>query len=316
MSSKDNPASKDAKMAQGRLVKRKITKSKKFAALKTDKARLLWFYMLPFTDVEGRIEADPEDIKDMILRKQRRGFSLVKIEECLQDLHTVGLILLYSVDGTRYLQYTKFADEQVLRRDKEASSEIPDPSTAQVQPIDSTETAQPPLSLSLSKPNIKESISIIFEKWNFYKGKANWKSHRELTYEIEQAITEQLKHYSVEQICGAIENYARVLISNEYKWSYAWTLQQFLTRKQKEHPDEKQLHRFLANSFADDDYLTKSAKTTRIRQSREHTNNIRDATEEKLLDLYGKDNEFHLNWLIDKLRPETREKFYESCPQG
>jgi hypothetical protein len=57
-------------MAEGRMLKRRITLSKKMAALKTDKARLLWFYMLPFTDVEGRINADPEDIRDEILRKQ------------------------------------------------------------------------------------------------------------------------------------------------------------------------------------------------------------------------------------------------------
>lgn len=288
-------------MAEGRMLKRRITASKKMAALKTDKSRLLWFYMLPFTDVDGRIVADCEDIKDEIIRKQRKGYSLNKIEECLQDLYRVGLIALYSINGVRYLEITRFWDEQSHNPDREAKSPIPAPTPEHSGVIQST-----PLKLSKVKLSLSKDISIIFEKWNFYKGEANWKSHRELTYEIEQAIAEQLKHYSVKQICGAIENYARVLISNEYKWSYAWTLQQFLTRKQKEHPDEKQLHRFLTNSFADDDYLTKSAKQNRNGQAREHTNNIRDATEEKLIDLYGKDGEFHLNWLIDKLRPEIR----------
>jgi hypothetical protein len=72
-------------MADGRMLKRRITKSKKLAALKTDKARLLWFYLLPFTDVEGRMEADPEDIRDEIIRKQRKGFTLQAIENSLQE---------------------------------------------------------------------------------------------------------------------------------------------------------------------------------------------------------------------------------------
>ena len=109
------------------MLKRKITLSKKVAKLKSDKARLLWFYMLPFTDVEGRIEADAEDIKDEILRKQRKGYSIPRIEDCLQDLHQVGLIVLYEANNKRYLQFTKFSDEQNLRKDREAASEHPTP---------------------------------------------------------------------------------------------------------------------------------------------------------------------------------------------
>ena len=292
-------------MAEGRMLKRRITASKKMALLKTDKARLLWFYILPFTDVDGRIIADCEDIRDEIIRKQRKGYSLNKIEECLQDLYSVGLIVLYSVNGMRYLEITRFWDEQSHNPDREAESAIPAPTQGAL-----TERSEnTPLKLSKVKLSKDNNISIIFEKWNFYKGKANWKSHRELTYEIKQAINELLKHYSVEQICGAIDNYARVLISRECKWSYAWTLQQFLTRNQKEHPDEKQLHRFLANNFADDDYLTKNAKQKRISQAKEHIQNIRNATEEKLLELYAQDEEWHLNWLIDRERPEIKGKY-------
>jgi hypothetical protein len=133
-------------MADGRILKRKITKSKKLAALKSDKARLLWFYMLPFTDVEGRLEADPEDLRDEIIRKQRKGFTLQAIENCLQDLHRVGLITLYETDDKRYLEYGNFHGEQNLRRDKEAKSEIPAPLPDQSR----TTPAAPTLYLSNS----------------------------------------------------------------------------------------------------------------------------------------------------------------------
>lgn len=114
-------------MAEGRMLKRRITLSKKMAALNTDKARLLWFYMLPFTDVEGRINADPEDIRDEILRKQRKGYVVSTIQTCLEELHRVGLIILYQNETGQYLQFTRHAKEQNLRRDREAESQIPAP---------------------------------------------------------------------------------------------------------------------------------------------------------------------------------------------
>ena len=114
-------------MAEGRMLKRRITLSKKMAALKSDKSRLLWFYMLPFTDVMGRINADPEDIRDEILRKQRKGYTAEKIQSSLEELNRVGLIILYRDDEGQYLQFTRFAEEQNLNPKREAKTQIPAP---------------------------------------------------------------------------------------------------------------------------------------------------------------------------------------------
>lgn len=158
-------------MAQGRMLKGRITKSKKMAALRTDKARLLWFYMLPFTDCEGRIEADPEDIKDEILRKQRRGYTVERIEQCLQDLHRVGLIVLYQTNGRRYLEYTRFHDENKIRRDREAESEIPAPDTGEVQELGGS---SPAISkVKLSKIKLKEYTDEFEKFWKRWKGRWN-----------------------------------------------------------------------------------------------------------------------------------------------
>lgn len=293
-------------MAQGRMLKRRITRSKKLAALKSDKARLLWFYMLPYTDVEGRLEADAEDIRDEILRKQRKSFTINRIEECLKDLHNVGLIILYSANGKEYLEYTRFADEQNLRRDKEAVSEIPASNTGQGQDKDGTGTAIPTLSLSLSKEKLKSNtIVVVFEKWNSFKGK-KWKSHKTLSYEIEQAIAKQLKHYSVKELCQAIENYAKVLLNSDFKWSYAWTLQQFLTRTSPTNRQEQQLWRFLPNNYHDEDYLNDSALKQRSRDRKEFYSFIMNCEEEKLIEAH-KTNAKGLKWLIDELRPEIKE---------
>ena len=261
-------------MAEGRMLKRRITASKKMALLKTDKARLLWFYILPFTDVDGRIIADCEDIRDEIIRKQRKGYSLNKIEECLQDLYSVGLIVLYSVNGMRYLEITRFWDEQSHNPDREAESAIPAPTQGAL-----TERSEnTPLKLSKVKLSKDNNISIIFEKWNFYKGfykgKANWKSHNKLSYEIETAIAEQLKHYSVEDLSAAIGNYAAILLNPDYRvfvvgrqsWDKYWTLREFLTRGPKADHKEKYLYRFLPTTFHKDDFLTVDAKNRRYRK--------------------------------------------------
>lgn len=72
----------------------------------------------------------------------------------------------------------------------------------------------------------KESIYSIFEYWNS-KGIIR---HRELKQRWRKTINARLKHYTAEQIKEAIDNYATVLSSEEYYWTYRWTLEEFLKR--------------------------------------------------------------------------------------
>ena len=106
-------------------------------------------------------------------------------------------------------------------------------------------------------------------------------------------------------LCGAVENYAKVLLSSDFKWSYAWTLQQFLTRTSPTNRKEQQLWRFLPNNYHDEDYLVESAVKRRKAQRREFYEFIMNCDERKLIDAY-KTNKNNLNWLIDELRPEIK----------
>lgn len=153
--------------------------------------------------------------------------------------------------------------------------------------------------------NTTQPTTVVFEKWNSFKGK-KWKSHKTLSYESKLAITEQLKHYSTDELCSAVENYARVLLSSDFKWSYAWTLQQFLTRTSPTNRKEQQLWRFLPNNYHDEDYLTDSAKTRRVAEKKEYYEFMRDCEENKLIEAY-KANKNNMNWLIDEVRPEIKE---------
>lgn len=113
-------------MAEGRMLKRAVSTSRRLADLKTDSARLLYTWIIPHLDIEGRFYADPAMIKGSVVPRLK-SFTEEKIDECLLDMAAVGLIILYKVDGDSYLHLRKFENHQNLRKDKEASSSIPPP---------------------------------------------------------------------------------------------------------------------------------------------------------------------------------------------
>ena len=118
-------------MPQGRIVRKRICQSRKLARLKTDGARLLYTWLLPNVDVEGRYEADVHVIKGTILTRLTK--STKEVESYLLDLAENSLIVLYNCNGDRYLGIADFHLHQPkLRKDREAVSEIPGPAPDQV----------------------------------------------------------------------------------------------------------------------------------------------------------------------------------------
>ena len=111
-------------MAEGRMLKRVITTSRKLAELKTDSARLLYTWLIPFLDVEGRFYGNPDIIKGFIIPRIK-DFTTEKVTECLFDMQKVGLILWYQVDGDKYLEFTCFEKHQNINKDREAKSSFP-----------------------------------------------------------------------------------------------------------------------------------------------------------------------------------------------
>lgn len=216
-------------MAEGRMLKKRISKSKKFAQVDSDSARLLYLMLLPHLDVEGRHEACPVIVKGTVVPKIPT-FTLKIIEQDLEELSKVGLILLYEYDGDKYLQFTRFEDFQSLKHDREAKSEIPAPpdSLTQEQLLsESGETQEQvtgnsALSLSLS---LREVYSRLFDFWNAQ----GIIVHKNMNGS-ESTLKAKLKQYTEEEIAQAIVNYKKVLDSDEYFFKYRWTLKDFLNR--------------------------------------------------------------------------------------
>ena len=121
----------------------------------------------------------------------------------------------------------------------------------------------------------------IFLHWNSKKRK-KWKSHTTLSHEIVVAIKLRLKDYSAADLKQAIDNYATVLLGRAYKWSYAWTLYQFLTRCNPNQKTELQLYRWLPNNFSPDDYLINPVAKAAVHRRAQEVAFKPATTEEKL----------------------------------
>lgn len=122
-------------MADGRMLSKRVTRSNKVADLSSDTARMIYSWLIPYTDVEGRMEADSRLLKADIAPLLDHITPKV-INSVLQELHKIGLIILYEAgeDLKQYLQITKFEDNQKnLRKDREAPSRIPAPNPSKVR---------------------------------------------------------------------------------------------------------------------------------------------------------------------------------------
>lgn len=114
-------------MAKGRFISKSIGHSREIAALPDDTARMVFAFMLPYLDVEGRIDADPVYLTGVCL--SRLKIPPETIARALVAMHQVGLIELYEEYGLPYVQFINFEKhQQGLRKDRENESALPPPS--------------------------------------------------------------------------------------------------------------------------------------------------------------------------------------------
>jgi hypothetical protein len=168
-------------MAEGRMIKRRICESKKLGALSTHTARLLYTWLIPWLDSEGRYVADPEILKGHIFPKIK-DITPEMIDADLAELKNEKLIYLYSVDGEDYLQFRQ--NLQKIRKDREAESKIPAPPATLLEDSGSDpgagqeQAGNTPAEIKLNKSKLNQinSIltnreSVIMEPWNIFAEK-------------------------------------------------------------------------------------------------------------------------------------------------
>ena len=160
-------------MAKGRMLKKVICTSKKLADLKSDSARLLYTWLLPHLDIEGRFSGDPNIIKGYICPRLNH-ITKKKIERYLQELAENKLIIVYRASNDLFLQFIEFHKHQSLRRDREAESDIPAPEDGELL----YNSGITPTQVKLSKVNISKVNSRVEEIINYLnkKSKKNFRS--------------------------------------------------------------------------------------------------------------------------------------------
>ena len=111
-------------MARGRFISKAISLDEKVDALSNDTARLLFTWLIPHLDCEGRMHGDPVTVKSIVF--PRRNISAQKVEKYLKELEKGELIFRYSVNGNQYLCTKSFEKHQPgLNKEREAQSQIP-----------------------------------------------------------------------------------------------------------------------------------------------------------------------------------------------
>ncbi len=111
----------------------------------------------------------------------------------------------------------------------------------------------------------------IFTTWNSYRSQRNrqgvWKGCSMLDGFTKSTIRQALRaHGGSERVLAAITNYHEIWLGKEYKWTYAWTICQFLTRKDR--GGIPQIRQFLPGTFVAENYLSESEKTKRAAMER------------------------------------------------
>jgi len=99
-----------------------IGESRKFAALASDRHRLMYLMVLPHVDKAGRFEADAVVIRSKCL--MRLDVEPSEVEAWLKDGAMTGLLRVYEARGLRVLEIVDFAKHNTPHH-KEPKSELP-----------------------------------------------------------------------------------------------------------------------------------------------------------------------------------------------
>jgi len=120
-------------MARGRIITNKISRNKQVNDLSDDTCRLLFTWMITFTDRDGRMFGDPAVVRNMIFAR-RTDITVEQVESYLQEMVNAGLIIWYEAGGDKFIWFPGFDNNQPgLRRDREPESEFPPPSDDDIE---------------------------------------------------------------------------------------------------------------------------------------------------------------------------------------
>ena len=114
-------------MAEGRMLKKKISTDVTVADLESPWHIILFTWGIAHLDIEGRITGDPREYKAKVA-PLLDGITKAMVMDFFNKAVELGLIDRYSIEDKWFIQYPKFKLNQSLNPAREAPSKIPDPS--------------------------------------------------------------------------------------------------------------------------------------------------------------------------------------------
>ena len=170
------------------------------------------------------------------------GVSHEWVKRLIGELKEAGVVTVTEHDGQRFIK---------LNQDPSQHNDGPG---NHIETQDNGEVEVPPGADIRLTAEQEESVQVIYDFWNSFKGhpSGKWHEHTKVSYAIRSAVVQNFDLWSVEQICQAIENYALVLLSPDHFWDYTWNLSSFLTSERS--GGDKKWWQFLPENFDEAEY--------------------------------------------------------------
>jgi len=109
-------------MAIARMIHKKISISLQVNKLSIEE-KLLFTWLIPHTDDEGKIKGDPAYVKALVT--PYLDWTIIQTKEFLLSLHKIGLIYYWEVGSEWFIEVVKFFEHQQLRKDRIQKSLLP-----------------------------------------------------------------------------------------------------------------------------------------------------------------------------------------------
>jgi hypothetical protein len=183
-------------MVEGRLLKKSVSTSTKLAELTNDSARLLYTWLIPHLDVNGRFYADPGQIKTEIVPRLA-SFTVENVQAYLEDMQSKELLVIYERQGKKYLQVKRFNTHQKIDRKKEAEPTIPAPPQTALFSDEAEE----------KKKDVSAATSLLREFREAWSKKGG-KPYAVTNFGMEGKLANSLlKIYSLDELVGLIKTF-------------------------------------------------------------------------------------------------------------
>lgn len=128
-------------MAKARMLHKSISVSEQVSNLSLP-SQLLFTWLIPHADDEGRIKGNPKYIKVMVVPSL--DWKPEQIHEYLEEIAKQGLVYYWNVDGQQYIEFPNWKRYQYIAKDRFHKSELPayvdSSSTSRIQGVDNLKT--------------------------------------------------------------------------------------------------------------------------------------------------------------------------------